>query len=310
MLNSLENRISLFNVPAKVGRLPSRIGSLHGSFTASQWRNWITVYSPVVLKGILPDNHMRCWLLFVRACCILCSRVINSVDLGSADQFLLHFCKQVEHIYGWEACTINMHLHLHLKQCFEDFGPAHSFWCFSFERYNGILGSYHTNKRSVEVQFMDKFCTGQSIHALSIPPDEFFHSILPRCTSLQQTEEFFSLSNVLSNKRSILQILRSSVESLRHIDSFQKNGTISPIPPYQDKILTSEEVLHLKSFYTQFYGPITLVNFSHYIVVFGKVLFAGDLIGSTKPGANNSSSSTIMANWSGSGDNNIRSTIK
>ncbi len=36
-------QISSFHVPADVGRLPSRIGSLYGSFTAAQWRNWITI---------------------------------------------------------------------------------------------------------------------------------------------------------------------------------------------------------------------------------------------------------------------------
>ena len=50
-----------------------------------------------------------------------------------------------------------MHLHLHLEQCIENFGPAHS---FSFERYNGILGSYHINMKSIEVQFMKQFSTG------------------------------------------------------------------------------------------------------------------------------------------------------
>jgi len=29
---------------------------------------------------------------------------------------------------------------LHLSQCCIDFGPLYSFWCFSFERMNGILG--------------------------------------------------------------------------------------------------------------------------------------------------------------------------
>lgn len=302
MLTELEHRISAFRVPAEVGRLPCRIGSLYGSFTAAQWRNWITIYSPVVLKGILPDNQLRCWLLFVRACCIVCSRVITVVDINSADLFLLQFCKQVEEIYGWEACTTNMHLHLHLKQCFEDFGPAHSFWCFSFERYNGILGSYHTNKRSIETQLMKKFLTAQAIHSLPTPADEAFHSILPHSISLQQTEKFFSLSNFFEDRDSIQRVLRMPQEDLRLVQSFEANNTVSPIPPFQEKVLTSEDVRHLKRFYQQFYHQRNVTNFSHYSVVFGKVLFAGDLIGSMKRGTNNSTSSIIMARWFGSGN--------
>ena len=71
-IEEIESRISLFNVPTGVGRLPSRIASRHGSFTAKQWKNRILIYSVAVLKGVLPSNHMGCWLLYVRACKLLC----------------------------------------------------------------------------------------------------------------------------------------------------------------------------------------------------------------------------------------------
>lgn len=298
MLLDMEEKISSFHVPAEVGRLPSHIGSLYGSFTAAQWRNWITLYSPIVLKGVIPDDHLRCWLLFVQACRILCSRVIRTVDLNSADLFLLHFCKTVEQIYGWEACTVNMHLHLHLKKCFEDFGPAHSFWCFSFERYNGILGSYRTNKRSVETQFMRKFCTEQKVRSLTITQDSVLQSVLPHSNLLQQTEQFFSLSNLFHDSNSILMIIRLPQEELRLVQSFQINGTISPLPPYQESVLNYKDVAYLKDLYQQLYKDRVMCNFSHYIVSFGKVLYAGDLIGSVKQGANNYLSSIIIAYWS------------
>ena len=44
-----------------------------------------------------------------------------------------------------------------------DFGPVYSFWCYSFERYNGILGGYQTNNRSISVQVMRKFSESHSI---------------------------------------------------------------------------------------------------------------------------------------------------
>ena len=61
----------------------------------------------------------------------------------------MEFCKQCEHLYGTECCTPNMHLSCHLVDCIRDYGPVYSFWCFSFERYNGILGSYHKNNHNI-----------------------------------------------------------------------------------------------------------------------------------------------------------------
>lgn len=47
-----------------------------------------------------------------------------------------------------------MHLHGHFKDCILDYGPVFSFWCFSFERYNGIMGDYHTNNVNIGVQII------------------------------------------------------------------------------------------------------------------------------------------------------------
>ena len=69
----------------------------------------------------------------------------------------MEFCKKFERLYGKDLVTPNMHLHGHLKECLLDYGPFHSYWCFSLERFNGVLGSFHTNNRSVEIQLMRKF---------------------------------------------------------------------------------------------------------------------------------------------------------
>ena len=91
-LIELEERIRSFHLPPDVGRLPSNISSNYGGYTASQWRNWITIYSAVVLKGILVEEHLLCWLLFVRACLILSKRVVTNEEVDTADLYVLNFC--------------------------------------------------------------------------------------------------------------------------------------------------------------------------------------------------------------------------
>ena len=72
-------------------------------------------------------------------------------------------------LYGSEYCTPNMHLHLHLKESVLDYGPVHGFWCYAFERYNGVLGMYHTNNQAVEIQLMRKFLRQQQVLSLEVP---------------------------------------------------------------------------------------------------------------------------------------------
>ena len=159
----VEEKCRLFTLPNSVGRLPTNISSNYGGFKAAQWRSWITIIFTCSFKNILPDEHLRCWLLFVRACCILGKRIVTEAEVSSANILLGAFCRKFEQLYGREHCTPNMHLHLHLKKCILDHGPAHSFWCFSFERYNGLLGSYHTNQKNIEIQIMRKFIGSQML---------------------------------------------------------------------------------------------------------------------------------------------------
>lgn len=66
-MNVLERQMKTFSIPNGMGRVPCTLSNFSG-FTANQWKNWILVYSSIVLKTVLPEPDYNCWLLFVRAC--------------------------------------------------------------------------------------------------------------------------------------------------------------------------------------------------------------------------------------------------
>ena len=72
-----------------------------------------------------------------------------------------------------------MHLHSHIRECLLDFGSLHTFWCYAFERYNGILGAFHTNQKSIEAQLMRKFCQEQEMLSLNLDIPEELSQLLP-----------------------------------------------------------------------------------------------------------------------------------
>ena len=87
-LQIIEERVSKIQSPYDAGRLPLKISSTFTGFTADQWLNWTLVYSAVALKGLLPQAHYNCWLLYIRACTILCFKLIKKSDMHVADQNL------------------------------------------------------------------------------------------------------------------------------------------------------------------------------------------------------------------------------
>ena len=244
----LEEQMKLFTTPYNAGRLPTSIGSGYGGFIANQWSNWITIFSPILLKEILPDEDLHCWLLFVRACSLLKPRFITKNDAELADLCLLQYCKKCQDLYGPKTITPNMHLHTHLKQCIFDYGPLHAFWCYPFERHNGILGSFHSNKKAIESQLMKRFCQSQAyINSGVVPPD--IARFLPSSQQISDSME-------RSNDTDILGFLHIQSSELRHIDSFAilpHQTLVKPLQPHTTKVLTTESLEQMKCIYQQLY---------------------------------------------------------
>lgn len=191
----IQNKVDSFHTPADVGRIPTKISTGHGfsGFSAEQWRNWTLLYSLFSLKDILHHSHFNCWMLFVKACHLLCSRSISTREIEDADQLLNEFCITFENLYGKKYCNINLHLHGHLQECLKDFGPVYAFWLFAFERLNGVLGSFHTNNHDISLQLMRQFIRSYDfgIHTISSDYKLDYLPLIQKCFynkgSLKQT---------------------------------------------------------------------------------------------------------------------------
>ena len=88
----------------------------------------------------LPAKDRKILTYFVRVCTILVKRIVEVGDMKEAHEELIKIIKLIEEHYGEGKITPNLHLSLHLCECSYDYGPLYSFWCFSFERMNGVLG--------------------------------------------------------------------------------------------------------------------------------------------------------------------------
>ncbi len=75
------------------------------------------------------------------SCKILTSRELQKSELNEAFTKLVNMNKLIEGKYGQVKISPNLHLCLHICECALDYGPLSSFWCFSFERMNGIIGT-------------------------------------------------------------------------------------------------------------------------------------------------------------------------
>lgn len=286
--DAVEQIVSKIKSPHDVGRLPLKISSSFSGFTADQWRNWVNIYSVVSLKSIIHPDHLRCWLLFVRACNMLCTRIITTDAINAAHCYLVEFCRQYTCLYGEENCTPNMHLHLHLKECLLDYGPVQSFWCFPFERFNGVMGKYHTNNNIIEVQIMEKFLSEQQIKSL------MFTSEAAGTFTFQE-----NLSGSLkegSNNEDIIKLMSFARSDNLHSNysDFLESEIISTLQPYFSGAFTNTEMQYLNSIYKFIYPNVNIVHISPFYTSANKCVIADELFTTQNT---RQKSSMIMAYW-------------
>ncbi|GBB93908.1 hypothetical protein RclHR1_22500005 [Rhizophagus clarus] len=91
---------------------------------------------------------------FVRACSLLICRIIDNNMITEAHEQLLKVALLIEEHYGPEKITPNLYLCLHIKECCQDYSPLYLFWCFSFERMNGVLGSFPNSHYQIEPELL------------------------------------------------------------------------------------------------------------------------------------------------------------
>ena len=99
------------------------------------------IYVTVSLWDHLSIVDQKILTHFVRVCLILVSQIIETDLMEEAHRRLIKIVKLIEEHYSRNKITPNLHLSLYLCECASDFGLLYAFWCFSFERMNGILGN-------------------------------------------------------------------------------------------------------------------------------------------------------------------------
>lgn len=190
-----------------------------------------------------------------------------------------------------------MHLHCHLASCVRDFGPVYSFWLFSFERYNGHLGSLPNNGRSIELQIMRRFTRDAHVNSIELPEkcQELFiknFSELKMCNEIEMKvtdQEIRHLLYLSKRSASIPNQDWSNISAYR----FSKDST---------HCLTADEFRVLQNTYKAIYPDLAHMVFPESCRKCSSITLRNEVYGSWE--SRHKRSSFVMAYWN-SGDGQI-----
>ena len=273
-----------------MGRIPRKISSGFASFTAGEWKQWILTYSLFALNNVLPFRDYRCWLYFVKSCKLLCQSVITRDEVMASHAFLVQFCKTFQELYGADKC---MHMSCHSKDCVLHYG---SLWCFSFQRYNGMLErtsiSWNGPKKrmltkSLQLHLRTFQCSESQEH-------DFVGLLYSKISMFQQQKTYSSVEQTNIDGDTILKQCSSNHTYLvSEIDTCVLNHRV--IPPLIEVFCDSDvsNLTEMNRFlYPSSFYEITFNRFYHEIK---QVYLGGELFISLK--CRSRRSHAIVAHW-------------
>lgn len=178
VLRHIRNVIRDTSIPTWLGSVPSNFGEASaGTLKADEWRTLITVYLPIALVNLWgagtshssPELAARLRTVLdhtmelVSAVHIACARTMTARRAQSYRSYIVSYVGKLKEVHSTSSLRPNHHAAFHIYDYLLLFGPAHSWWCFPFERLIGILQRLPVNHkfgRSLSEYGMGKWTNG------------------------------------------------------------------------------------------------------------------------------------------------------
>ena len=183
---TVDQRLKRIKPPLNIQRLPRSLEDLK-YWKASELRNFLLFYGPVILRHILKPKYYTHFLLLSEGIFILLSQSISVRDIERSENLLEQFVAEFENLYSERYMTLNLHLLLHLPNNVKDLGPMWCYSCFPFEDANGYLLKLVKGTQSVESQIIDSMAVIHGLPYLEkqcVKPDSAAEAILHKLKNL------------------------------------------------------------------------------------------------------------------------------
>ena len=134
------------HTPKDFSRLPRALSEVK-KWKATEFRQFLLYFGPVVLKGVLHEEVYEHFLSLHAAVSMLISPNHWKRMIYVARDLLIKFVKDAKDVYGHSILTYNMHCLIHVADDVDSFGSLDKYSSFPFESYLGrvkkLLRSCH-----------------------------------------------------------------------------------------------------------------------------------------------------------------------
>ncbi|KAK5647815.1 hypothetical protein RI129_002707 [Pyrocoelia pectoralis] len=146
-------------VPKEFSRKPRSLVDIN-HWKATEFRNFLLYYGPLVLKDVVCENVYKNFLALHVASRILISHtaIKDSCNLEYAANLLRYFVTTFQTIYGSDKISHNVHNLLHICDDVKKYGPLDMFSAFKFESYMAQLKRLLRKSEKPLAQLSRRYC--------------------------------------------------------------------------------------------------------------------------------------------------------
>ena len=155
-LQQIRDDMARIELPSWFTAAPKRPGeAMWGRFKADEWKSFCTVNLPITLTrlwGSRPntDRHYQMlenFLQLVAGINLANKRIITDDDINLYEDHMRKYLTGFRLLYPFKDIVPYQHLSLHFPSHLRRFGPTHSWRCWAFERFNGLIQVLPTNNK-------------------------------------------------------------------------------------------------------------------------------------------------------------------
>ncbi|KAM4717502.1 uncharacterized protein FYW61_017580 isoform 2-T2 [Anableps anableps] len=161
-LKDLDKALCAIQPPDEIRQRPQRLSErMH--WEASEWRAFALLYSPVILRKVLPKLYYKHWMLLISSLHIFLSQFASQEEISCAELCLVQFVSQVPSLYGLEHCSFNCHLLTHLTDCARNWGLLWANSAFVFQGVHSRLLQMYSRTQSASSHIFKQFVSYDEI---------------------------------------------------------------------------------------------------------------------------------------------------
>lgn len=161
-LKKIQNWIKQTCVPHDIGKMQSKWSGSLGHFKSIEWADFITLFAICALVHVgISQVYLLPLIPLQRLSFLLRKYVLSETEIDEIELNIRLFSALVCYVCGPQVETINFHLLHHIPFLLRQYGPCCNWWCFVYERFNGILKQYPRNDANVSASMMRSWINHQ-----------------------------------------------------------------------------------------------------------------------------------------------------